>query len=598
MNNFVAVDFETSYEKGRDIKSLGTVPYLRHASTDIYLVSFAFPDGTTWAGDPAAAPWDRIKNCEWLSHNRSFDLCVHQELCRRGMSLPFPDRWHCTADLMAYIQAPRSLAGAAREMLKTGVSKVTRDEMKGQDYRVLPPARQRVVQEYARSDALLCWMLWRNHNREWPEHERWLSEHTTRMGLLDGIGLDLAEVESGLDKLKTVLWDAERAIPWAADHPITSIPRLHRACRDAGIPPPVTTDAKSEEFDIWADEYATRAPFVAAVQKWRRANRLAKVLEAMRVRYADGRLRYQFKYFGAQHTGRFSGDSGLNLQNLPRKGFEGVDLRSCLVPKPGHVFISSDLSQIEARVLLWLANDDRMLARLRTGEDLYESHARVTMGYTDPRPLSVVDPDKRQFAKCRCLGLGFGLGSGKFVRIVKQWTGKDITPEEAKAIVRDFREKNAPIVKLWRYLERMILNYDRDADGKRIPSKAVLPSGREIRYFDLLESGSEEDGEDGMTSWAGRVVRGEPRKKIWGGLLSENVTQATARDILAVKIRESEDAGMPVVLHVHDEIVVEVPEADAEEAKTELNRIMSTAPDWAPGLPVKSDTKILRRYGK
>jgi DNA polymerase len=81
-------------------------------------------------------------------------------------------------------------------------------------------------------------------------------------------------------------------------------------------------------------------------------------------------------------------------------------------------------------------------------------------------------------------------------------------------------------------------------------------------------------------------------------LIAHNCTQATARDILAVKIRESEDAGMPVVLHVHDEIVVEVPEADAEEAKTELNRIMSTAPEWAPGLPMRSDTKILRRYGK
>ena len=193
-----------------------------------------------------------------------------------------------------------------------------------------------------------------------------------------------------------------------------------------------------------------------------------------------------------------------------------------------------------------------------------------------------------------CLGLGFGLGSGKFVRIVKQWTGKDISPEDAKATIRDFREKNAPIVKLWRYMERTILNYDRDESGKRIASKTVLPSGNEIRYFDLLESG--EPGE--MTSWSGRVVRGEPRRRWFGGALAENCTQATARDILAVKIRESEDAGMPVVLHVHDEIVVEVPEADAETARTELNRIMSTAPDWAPGLPMKSETKILRRYGK
>ena len=135
----------------------------------------------------------------------------------------------------------------------------------------------------------------------------------------------------------------------------------------------------------------------------------------------------------------------------------------------------------------------------------------------------------------------------------------------------------------------------------KTPSKATLPSGREIRYFDMLESTSDKDAAEGntaRTSWSGRVVRGEPRRRWFGGALAENVTQATARDILAVKIRESEDAGMPVVLHVHDEIVVEVPETDAEAARTELNRIMSTAPDWAPGLPMKSATKILRRYGK
>lgn len=588
MSGFVAIDTESSYAKDRDIKSLGTIPYLRHPDTDIYMVSLAFTDGTTWAGYPEDAPWDAIKDCEWVSHNRGHDLCVHQELVRRGMDLPFPKRWHCTADLMAYLQAPRSLAGAAKEMLGTSVSKVTRDKMKGEDYRKLTAPAQREVQEYARSDSLLCWLLWRNHGHEWPEHERWLSEHTTRMGLIDGIGLDLGEVERGLEKLKTVVWEAERAIPWASDYPVTSIPRLHRACRDVGIPPPITTDAKSEEFDLWADEYADRAPFVAAVQKWRRANRLAKVLEAMRGRYVDERLRYQFKYFGACHTGRWSGDSGLNLQNLPRKGFEGVDLRSCLVPRPGYVFVSSDLSQIEARVLLWLAGDERMLARLRSGEDLYEAHARVTMGYTDPRPLSVVDPDKRQFAKARVLGLGFGLGSSKFARIAKQWTGKDISTSDAREIVRDFREKNLPIVRMWKYLERSILT-------NRPPALAVLPSGRGIRYFDLLETAGDDDSAGG---WSGRTVRGEPRRRLYGGSLAENVTQATARDILAVKIRESEDAGMPVVLHVHDEIVVEVAEIDAEEAKETLGRIMSTPPDWAPDLPMKSDTKVLRRYAK
>ena len=595
MPMFASVDFETSYEKGRDIRALGTVPYLRHRDTDIYLVSMAFPDGSTWAGDPASAPWGRLEGLEWVSHNRSFDLAVWMELTRRGMVLPFPTRWHCSADLMAYIQAPRSLAGACAELLGTAVSKVTRDEMRGADYRALPPSKKREVQEYARSDALLCWMLWRNHSDAWPERERWLSEHTTRMGLIDGIGLDWAAVLEGKDKLATVAWDAERMIPWAADHPVTSPKQLALACRAAGIPPPITTDAKSEEFDEWADVYADRAPFVAAVQKWRRANRLLKVLASMEGRLVDGRLRYQLKYFGASHTGRWAGDAGLNLQNLPRKPFEGVDARACLVPKAGHKFVSSDLSQIEARVALWIAGDEVMLDRLRAGEELYEAHARSTMGYKDPRPLAEVDNDMRQLAKCRVLGLGFGLGAPKFVRIVKAWTGKDISLEEARMVVRDFRGKNAPIVKTWKYLERMILNYDRDERGRRAPAMTVLPSGRAIQYFNLVESGSEEGD---RSSWSGRVVRGEPRRRLYGGSLFENLVQATAREILAVKIRETEDAGIPVVLHVHDEIVGEVPDADAEEAKNVLNRLMSEAPEWAEGLPMRTDTKILRRYGK
>ena len=593
----VAFDTETSYSKDRDIRSLGTVPYLRHPETDIYLVSFCFPDGTTWAGDPKDAPWDKALQFDFVSHNRSFDLAVYQELRRRGMPLPEPPTWHCSADLMAYLQAPRSLAAASAIMLGTQVSKTTRDEMKGVDYRKLPPEKKRQVDEYARSDALLCWLLWRNHSAEWPEHERWLSRHTTDMGLR-GIGLDEAEVERGIDILKQVSWEAERAIPWAGDRPTTSTKQLALACRAANIPPPTTTDSKSDIFDEWADQYAEQAPFVAAMQRWRRSNRLVQVLRAMQTRCVDGRVRFNLKYFGAQHTGRWSGDAGLNMQNFPRKAFEEIDVRRNFVPRPGHCFLVTDLSQIEARVALWLAGDRRMLDRLAAGEDVYEAHARLTMGYTDPRPLAEVDPGMRQLAKIRSLALQFSLGFSKFQKIAKQWAGIDMTEDDAKRVVRDYRQKNKPIVDLWGSLERAILTYDKDEQGRRW-GYAQLPSGRVIRYMDLQEVREPSDYGDGYRSrWSGRVVRGECRKFLYGGLLTENVTQATARDILAAKIRETEMAGMPVVLHVHDEIVAEVPEANAEEAARQLDRIMSTPPEWAEGLPMRADTKILKRYGK
>jgi len=594
--SFATVDFETSYSKDRDIRSLGVVPYLAHPETDIYLVSIAFPDGSTWAGDPRVAPWDKIQHLPWVSHNRSFDLAVYRELQRRKVVLRRdPPAWHCSADLMAYIQAPRALAKASKMLLRTEVSKVTRDEMRGQDYRRLTPEKQRKVQEYARADALLCWMLWRDHHAAWPEEERWLSRHTTDMGL-NGIAYDAELASRDRDALLSVIWSAEKEIPWVGEAPPSSRNQLMEECRRAGIEPPETTDAKSEVFDIWADKYASRAPFVAAVQKWRRANRLLKVIDAMMVRNVEGRVRYNLKYFGAIHTGRWSGDTGLNLQNLPRKAFECVDVRAHLIPAHDHSFIVSDLSQVEARVALWLAEDGDMLRMLSTGMDLYEAHARATMGYTDPRPLKLVDPDMRQFAKCRVLGLGFGLGATKFQRIVKQWAGIDITPKQAYDIVSDFRRKNEPILGIWRYLERTIRRVRDPKTKEPVESSIQLPSGRVIRYFDVREVGE--------GNWVGSVEQGDFPKRLYGGALLENAVQATAREILASKIREVEGMGLRVVLHVHDELVVECPNHLVDGAKHVVARIMSTAPRWAADsgleyrLPLMSETTVVKRYGK
>ena len=176
--------------------------------------------------------------------------------------------------------------------------------------------------------------------------------------------------------------------------------------------PPASTDTKSEEFGLWLEQHEKQADFILAVQQWRQANRLLSVLETMHEREVDGTLHYGLKYFGATHTGRWSGDAGLNLQNLPGKAFAGVDARACLVPRSGKRFIIGDFAQIEARVTCWLAGDEGTLALLRSGVDIYEAHARRTMHYSDPRPLKGVNPDMRQFAKCRVLALGFGLGGG------------------------------------------------------------------------------------------------------------------------------------------------------------------------------------------
>ena len=116
------------------------------------------------------------------------------------------------------------------------------------------------------------------------------------------------------------------------------------------------------------------------MRDWRRSNILLKRLQTIQRRIRpDGTFPFSIKYFGG-HTGRFSGDGGLNIQNMPRGAIMGVDLRALFIPRPGKTFIIADLAQIEARITLWLAKDFETLALVEEGISVYEAHAIATMG--------------------------------------------------------------------------------------------------------------------------------------------------------------------------------------------------------------------------
>lgn len=181
-----------------------------------------------------------------------------------------------------------------------------------------------------------------------------------------------------------------------------------------------------------------------------------------------------------------------------------------------------------------------------------------------------------------CLGLGYGCGKDKFVAVAKMMAGLTITPAESERIVKSYRDSNPKVVALWQKLDRAI----RTSRGGTF--EVELPSGRTLRQFDVVCREN--------SFWSRATVSGHHRRT-YGGLSAENLTQATARDVFGEALLRVEQK-FPVCLHVHDELVVAVPDAEAKSAAAEITRLMSLTPEWLPGCPIAAEAVISKHYVK
>ncbi|NBQ65449.1 MAG: hypothetical protein EBT95_07960, partial [Verrucomicrobia bacterium] len=355
-----AVDFETTYSSDVNIDALGQWHYLRHPSTDIYLVSIVGPD-VEYVGRPEKAPWEKIDGKHWVAHNYSFDGAVMDVLRERGVTKALPNTFTCTANLSVFMGAPRSLSNASRELLGVTVDKDPRAFMKGKTWNdVVALGKAKEIEDYALNDSRHCLDLAQSFLARMPEQEQRLSRHTIEMGWR-GFAVDSALVDKGLNVLDWVRIKANEKLPWANDDhtgEVLKVSELARACREAGIPVPPSTSEDDPACIRWEEEFGEKFPWVGAMRDWRKANMLFTKLEILwKRRRPDGTVPFGLKYFGAQ-TGRWSGESKFNFQNLPKGEMHGVDLRACIVPRAGKKFIISDLAQIEPRVLAWLCGDE------------------------------------------------------------------------------------------------------------------------------------------------------------------------------------------------------------------------------------------------
>jgi DNA polymerase I-like protein with 3'-5' exonuclease and polymerase domains len=588
----VAVDFETFYTSTYSVAEMGSWAYTRDPRFHAYLVAVTDGDRTCVC-PPVKFPWVTVSGRIWVSHNRDFDRAVFERLQEQGI-IPAdvkPREWNCTAAASAYVQQPRDLAGAAKAVLGITLDKAVRTRAKGwhPDEGSLFAVE---VSRYAARDAQTALALWRRLEPHWPAQERQLFELTSEMGR-QGLAVNWESVRAQRLELEQLVEDLSAALPW---RPAASVKQFAHACKRIGVPAPSSTSNGDPGFLRWLEQHidSDAATWVRHMQRIRSANRTARVLEAMEARrMPSGRMAYELKYFGAT-TGRWSGGGGLNLQNLNRKTAEGVDLRRAIVAPPGGVLACVDYSQIESRVLLYLAGDTAALNLFRANPeaDAYEIHARATMGYAEPEPLkSYCDrtgSNLRQLAKARVLGLGFGCGWQKFIEVARVMAGLGLDMEESKRIVSDFRRSNPLIVNLWYRLE--------DACGAKAGGHFALPLPctqhdpalkRYLIYRDIAVR------DEQITC----TVAGQ-RMHVYGGLLTENWTQATARDVLASAWLRCAPAGFVPILSVHDELVFELPEATAEADLARIISIMETPVPWAPHLPLKVEGKLTTTYTK
>jgi len=292
-------------------------------------------------------------------------------------------------------------------------------------------------------------------------------------------------------------------------------------------------------------------------------------------------------------------------QIVPTYGTRTTDvlkqmLRPALTPSQGKRLVVADWASIEARVTPWASGEgDAKLELFRTGEDVYKVNAAATFKV----PVKSVTKDQRQIGKVQELACGFAGGVGAFAAMGRAY-GLSLPEHEAKRMVDGWRKANPWSVRYWQSLEEGYHHAMRNV-GKPFKAGLVtyfydglhlwyeLPSGRILCYpFARFEEGNVTYAK---AAWKpAQDAKEWPRARLWKGLACENITQAIANDILRHSLRQLEPLG--VVLHVHDEIVIETD--DPERVAEDIMRVMCTPPNWAGGLPLGAEVTLMDRYGK
>ena len=337
----------------------------------------------------------------------------------------------------------------------------------------------------------------------------------------------------------------------------------------------------------------------------------------------DGRIHGLLQFCGAARTGRWAGRL-VQVQNLPQNHLESLDyarylvkqgdldefemnygnvtqvlselIRTAFIAAPGHTFHVCDFSAIEARVIAWLAGEEWVLDVFRSNGDIYCANA--SRMFKVPVEKHGQNAALRQKGKIATLALGYGGGVSALEAMGGSKLG--LTEDEEKEIVKLWRDSNPRIVKMWGIIEKAAISAIKTGKsvtvhrgiqiGRRWGMLTItLPSGRTICYPRAVIETEYNDGWRGDHEIIEYEGLNQTTKKwgsirTYGGKLTENIVQAVARDILGIVILRAREKGLPVVFHIHDEIIVE---ATPDQTLDQVEALFSKPIDWCRDLPLK-----------
>jgi DNA polymerase len=604
--NLLTIDFETYYDRDFSLSKMTTEEYIRSELFETIGVAVKVNDGETeWFSGTEKETWKFLQKFDWahsiaLAHNAMFDMAILN--WRYGIS---PKKIADTLSMARAIHGTEvggSLGVLVQhyQLGEKGTEVVNALGKRRIDFSDEDLSR---YAGYCINDVDLTYRLFGCLAPNFPISELNLIDLTIRMFSEPVLELDTGVLQQHLTNVQESKARLMEGIDESKDM-LMSNPQFAELLRAQGVEPPMkispTTGKETFAFSKTDEEFKALLEHEKETVQALVAARLgvkSTIEETRTQRFIEiagrGTMPIPLRYYAA-HTGRWGGDDKVNMQNLPRSS----PLKRAILAPQGHMMIDSDSSQIEARTLAWLAEQNDLVEAFDRGEDVYKIMASAIYG----KPVDDITKDERFVGKTTILGAGYGMGAKKFRAQLKTFN-VDLPQEECERIIMVYRQTYPMIPMLWREAGNALLAI---ANGQSAPlgrpdvlsvegAKGIrLPNGLYIKYPNLRrwtnDSGKEELVYD--TKRGKAVIP----NRIYGGKVIENVCQALARIaigeqmlLIAKKYR--------VVMTVHDAIACIVPTHEAETAREFVEMAMRIRPKWALDLPLNCESGVGHSYG-